>query len=76
MPAFLHIELKLDDIKSRDKYFELFANTVKAFAQNYREISNGRGLVAVSTTDEKPKKRSRRAYVVSSYEEKTICYEF
>lgn len=61
MPAFVHIDLKLNDAKSRDKYFELFANTVKAFAEKQREISNGRGIVAVLTTDEKPLKRSRRA---------------
>lgn len=61
MPAFLHINLKLNDGKSRDKYFELFVNTVKAFAKNYSKISNGRGIVAALTTDEKPLKRSRRA---------------
>lgn len=61
MPAFLHIELKLNDVKSRDKYFELFANTVGAFAKKQHEISNGRGIVAFLTTDEKPLKRFRRA---------------
>lgn len=61
MPAFLQIFLKLNDIKSRDKYFELFANTVKAFAKKYRENSNGRGVFAVLTTDQKPSKRTRRA---------------
>lgn len=71
MPAFLHIELRLDDIKARDKYFELFASTVEAFAENYRTISDERGIVAVLTTDEEPKKRTRRAAgdEVSSYRE-------
>lgn len=62
MPAFLHITLKVNDAKSRDKYFDLFANTVKAFAEKQNEISNGCGIVAVLTTDEKPSpKRFRRA---------------
>lgn len=62
MPAFLHINLKLDDAKSRDKYFDLFANTVKAFAEKQNEIRNGRAMVAVLTTDDEPSlKRSRRA---------------
>lgn len=74
MPAFLHITLKLDDTKSRDKYFDLFANTVKAFAEKQNEISNGRAIVAVLTTDEKPTlKRSRRETnnAVNLFEKKT-----
>lgn len=62
MPAFLHINLKVDDAKSRDKYFDLFARTVKAFAEKQNELTNGRGIVAVLTTDETPSlKRFRRA---------------
>lgn len=61
MPAFLHINLKLNENKSRDKYFELFVNTVKAFGKSYSKNSNYRGIVAALTTDEKPLKRSRRA---------------
>lgn len=62
MPVFLHINLKLDDAKSRDKYFDLFARTVKVFAEKQNELSNGRAIVAVLTTDElQSLKRSRRA---------------
>lgn len=60
-PEFLQIDLNLNDAKSRDKYFELFVNSVKAFAKNYREITKGNGMVAVLTTDGKSLKRSRRA---------------
>lgn len=61
MPAFLHINLELNAIQARDEYFELFVSTVKEFAKNYRKNTNGRGIVAVSTSDVKPLKRSRRA---------------
>lgn len=61
MPEFLQIDLNLDNGKSRDKYFELFSNTVKAFSDNYFANTNGKGMVAVLTSDGKPLKRSRRA---------------
>lgn len=61
MPAFLHINLQVIDGKSRDKYMDLLASAVKTFAAKQNEISNGRVIVAVLTTDEQPSlKRSRR----------------
>lgn len=61
MPDFLQIDLNLNDAKSRDKYMELFVDTVKAFSKRYSENTNGNGMVAVLSSDEKPLKRSRRA---------------
>lgn len=61
MPEFLQIDLNLNDAKSRDKYMELFVDTVKAFSKRYSENTNGNGMVAVLSSDEKPLKRSRRA---------------
>lgn len=61
MPTFLQIDFKLDALKSRDKYYDLFCSAVESFAQRYQENTNGQGIVAVLTTDEQPLKRSRRA---------------
>lgn len=61
MPAYLQIDLKLSELTSHDKYFDLFVNTAKAFAEKFYENTNGNGMAVVLTTDEKPQKRTRRA---------------
>lgn len=67
MPEFLQIDLNLDNGKSRDKYFDLFADTVKAFTETYFANTNEKGFVAVLTSDEKASKRTRRAVADVKY---------